>query len=77
MSATQTSRWGALDDEAIAEARALMNVPLRRDRMQWVETATRDAVRQFAVRGQSDASDPTHVNELIQPAVSCNANPAR
>ena len=37
----------------------------------------RCAVRQFAVRGQSDASDPTHVNELIQPAVFCNATPAR
>ena len=48
MSTDQSNRWGALDDAAIAEARALMNVPLRRDRMQWVEAATRDAVRQFA-----------------------------
>lgn len=48
MSTDQPSRWGALDDVAIAEARALMNIPLRRDRMQWVEAATRDAVRQFA-----------------------------
>jgi acyl dehydratase len=48
MTTDQPSRWGALDDAAIAEARSLMNVPLRRDRMQWVETATRDAVRQFA-----------------------------
>jgi len=59
----QTSRWGALDDAAIAEARALMNVPLRRDRMQWVETATRDAVRQFA-EGVGDDNplwtDPDH-----------------
>jgi acyl dehydratase len=48
MTTEQASRWGALDDAAIAEARTLMNVPLRRDRMQWVQTATRDAVRQFA-----------------------------
>ena len=48
MTDAQPTRWGALDDAAIADARTLMNVPLRRDRMQWVKTATRDAVRQFA-----------------------------
>jgi acyl dehydratase len=48
MTTEPTSNWGSLDDAAIAEARALMNVPLRRDRMQWVGSATRDAVRQFA-----------------------------
>lgn len=48
MANEQASRWGVIDDLAIAEARELLNVPLRRDRMQWVEVATRDAVRQFA-----------------------------
>ena len=40
--------WGTITDERIAEAEALINVPLRRDRMQWIETATRDAIRHFA-----------------------------
>ncbi len=48
MTLDQSSRWGALDDTAIAEARALLHVPLRRDRMQWATAATRDAVRQFS-----------------------------
>jgi len=49
MTADQSnSRWGVIDDDTIAEARELIGVPLRRDRMQWVESATRDAVRQFA-----------------------------
>ena len=48
MSDDRPSRLGALDDEAIADARSLLRVPLRRDRMQWVEVATRDAIRQFA-----------------------------
>lgn len=40
--------WGTITDQAIAEAEALIGVPLRRDRMQWIETATRDAIRHFA-----------------------------
>lgn len=40
--------WGTITDERIAEAEALIDVPLRRDRMQWIETATRDAIRHFA-----------------------------
>ncbi len=40
--------WGTITDEGIAEADALLNVPLRRDRMQWIETTTRDAIRHFA-----------------------------
>ena len=53
MANEQASRWGVIDDLAIAEANELLNVPLRRDRMQWVEVATRDAIRQFA-RGVGD-----------------------
>ena len=41
--------WGVIDDDTIAEARALIGTPLRRDRMQWVETATRDAIAQFCL----------------------------
>lgn len=37
-----------LTDERIAEAATLIGVPLRRDRMKWIETATRDAIRHFA-----------------------------
>ena len=40
--------WGEITDEGIAEAEALVNVLLRRDRMQWIETTTRDAIRHFA-----------------------------
>ncbi len=40
--------WGTITDEGIAEAEALVGVQLRRDRMQWIETATRDAIRHFA-----------------------------
>jgi acyl dehydratase len=42
------SRWGVIDEQSIAEARELIGVPLRRDRMQWNKAATRDAIRQFA-----------------------------
>jgi acyl dehydratase len=48
MTTEQATRWGIIDDTSIEEARELLHVPLRRDRMQWVEVATRDAVRQFA-----------------------------
>lgn len=40
--------WGTITDEGIAEAEALINVPLRRDRMKWIETTTRDAIRHYA-----------------------------
>jgi acyl dehydratase len=40
--------WGTITDERIAEAGALIEVPLRRDRMQWIETTSRDAIRHFA-----------------------------
>ena len=54
------SDLGAMNDAAIADARTLMNVPLRRDRMMWVEAATRDAVRQFA-QGVGD-DNPLWIN---------------
>ena len=41
-------RWGVIDDTSIAEARALIGVPLRRDRMRWNQAATADAIRQFS-----------------------------
>ncbi|SVB33472.1 uncharacterized protein METZ01_LOCUS186326 [marine metagenome] len=41
-------RWGVIDEQSIAEAYDLIGVPLRRDRMQWNEVATADAIRQFA-----------------------------
>ena len=40
--------WGTITEQGIAEAEALIGVKLRRDRMQWIETATRDAIRHFA-----------------------------
>lgn len=40
--------WGTITDEGIAEVEALINVPLRRDRMRWIETTTRDAIRHYA-----------------------------
>lgn len=40
--------WGMITDEGIAAAETLINVLLRRDRMRWIETATRDAIRHFA-----------------------------
>ncbi|MBI3964119.1 MAG: MaoC family dehydratase N-terminal domain-containing protein [Chloroflexi bacterium] len=40
--------WGVIDDEAIAAARELIGVELRRERMQWVESATKDAIKHFA-----------------------------
>ena len=41
-------RWGVIDEESIQEARELLGIPLRRDRMQWNDYATQDAIRQFA-----------------------------
>ena len=40
--------WGSITTERIAEAETLIDVPLRRDRMRWIEAATRDTVRHFA-----------------------------
>ena len=40
--------WGTITDEGIAEAETLVDVPLRRDRMRWIETTTRDAIRHFS-----------------------------
>lgn len=40
--------WGEITEERLAEAAALIGRPLRRSRLQWIETATRDAIRHFA-----------------------------
>lgn len=57
------SRWGVIDEQSIAEARELIGVPLRRDRMRWNDAATRDAIRQFA-EGAGDGNplycDPSY-----------------
>ncbi|GAF43607.1 FAS1-like dehydratase domain-containing protein [Rhodococcus wratislaviensis] len=39
--------WGTIDDQSVQEAGKLIGVPLRRERMQWVEQASRDAIRHF------------------------------
>jgi acyl dehydratase len=39
---------GEIDEAGIAEARSMIGVPLRRDRMRWVNSATPDAIRHFA-----------------------------
>ena len=40
--------WGELTEEGLAAAAGLIGKPLRRPRMQWIETATKDAIRHFA-----------------------------
>jgi acyl dehydratase len=40
--------WGQITDEGLAAAAELIGQPLRRSRMQWISTATRDAIRHFA-----------------------------
>ena len=40
--------WGVIDDESIAEAEALIGVPLRRNTWRWVTEATKDAISHFA-----------------------------
>lgn len=40
--------WGEITDDALAAAAALIGQPLRRSRMQWIETATKDAIKHFA-----------------------------
>jgi acyl dehydratase len=38
---------GVIDEEAVSLARAMIGIPLRRDRLRWVRTATPDAIRHF------------------------------
>lgn len=40
--------WGEITEETLAAAAGLIGVPLRRNHMQWIETASRDAIRHFA-----------------------------
>jgi len=40
--------WGTITEEGLAAAEQLINVPLRRDRMQWIEEITVDSIRHFA-----------------------------
>ena len=40
-------RWGVIDEESIQKPE-LLGILLRRDRMQWNDYATQDAIRQFA-----------------------------
>ncbi|MDP6708722.1 MAG: MaoC family dehydratase N-terminal domain-containing protein [Alphaproteobacteria bacterium] len=40
--------WGEITEEGLAAAASLIGAPLRRSRMQWIETASRDAIRHFA-----------------------------
>ncbi len=40
--------WGQITEERLAEAASLIGEPLRRARMQWIETTSRDAIRHFA-----------------------------
>ena len=40
--------WGTITEEGVSAAEQLVNVPLRRDRMQWIEEITVDSIRHFA-----------------------------
>ena len=40
--------WGSITEEGLAAAAKLIGTPLRRSRMQWIEVASRDAIRHFA-----------------------------
>ena len=40
--------WGEITDKGLAEVEELIGVPLRRSRMQWIETTTKDAIKHFA-----------------------------
>ena len=64
--AKNNPNWGVINEDTIAEARALIGVPLRRDRMRWNEAATRDAVRQFT-KGIGD-DNPLWGQELAPPS---------
>ncbi len=59
-------RWGVIDETSIAEARELMGVPLRRDRMRWNQAATKDAVRQFTMGVGDD--NPLWADRLAPPS---------
>ncbi len=48
MTSSTKGGWGIIDDASIASAQELLNTPLRRNRMQWVQSSTRDAIAQFA-----------------------------
>ncbi len=58
--------WGELTDAAIADAASLLGTQLRRDRMQWVTQATRDAIAHF-VEGIGDRNplyrDPAYASK--------------
>ena len=40
--------WGEITEEGLAAAASLIGETLRRSRMQWIETATKDAIQHFA-----------------------------
>jgi acyl dehydratase len=40
--------WGKITDKGLAEVEALIGIPLRRSRMQWIESVTKDAIKHFA-----------------------------
>ena len=40
--------WGEITEKGLAEVEALIGVPLRRSRMQWIESVTKDAIKHFA-----------------------------
>ena len=40
--------WGEITEKGLAEVEALLGVPLRRSRMQWIESVTKDAIKHFA-----------------------------
>ena len=40
--------WGTITEEGLADAARLIGQPIRRSRMQWIDTVTRDAIRHFA-----------------------------
>ena len=45
--------WGEITDDTLAAAAEMIGKPLRRSRMQWIETTTKDAIQHFAW-GQGD-----------------------
>lgn len=56
--------WGIITDEGLAEAASLIGTPLRRTRMQWIEAATRDAMRHFAL-GIGDINPPVVLGSVL------------
>ncbi len=58
--------WGEITAEGIAAAAELIGQPLRRTRMQWIEEATRDAIRHFAWGiGDDEPADIARLAERI------------